>query len=130
MPLSEKGGAVAASTPTLDPGRKPPGSVATARPNVIERNIVDLTFAGAPLAARKVLNQIASSESQTYIIRTLHVRNEKDRGPPREQTVETTTPARPTQTNQIPAANTVLNFIVGHEHVEVSARIEMLRFTF
>ena len=87
---------------------------------LIERNIVDLTFQAAPSAARKVLNDITNSTGQFFIIRTLHVRNEKDKGPPREKAAE---PG--------PSPNeTGLNFNVGNEHIEVSARIEMLRFMF
>ena len=87
---------------------------------LVERNVVDLTFKAAPAAARKVLNEIASSTGQFFIIRTLNVRNEKNKGPPREKTAEAT-PSAP---------ETALNFIVGNEHIEVSARIEMVRFNF
>ena len=87
---------------------------------LIERNIVDLTFKAAAPAARKVLNDITNSTGQFFIIRTVSVRNEKDKGPPREKTAE----ANPS------ATETGLNFIVGNEHIEVSATIEMLRFTF
>ena len=87
---------------------------------LVERNVVDLTFKAAPAAARKVLNEIASSTGQFFIIRTLNVRNEKNKGPPREKAAEAT-PSAP---------ETALNFIVGNEHIEVSARIEMVRFTF
>jgi hypothetical protein len=88
--------------------------------SLMERNVVDLTFKAAPSAARKVLNEIVSSTGQFFIIRTLYVRNEKDKGPPRGKTAEATPPG----------TETGLNFIVGNEHIEVSARIEMLRFTF
>ncbi len=84
----------------------------------IDRNIVDLTFVAAPNAARKVLNEIASSSQQFYIIRALYVRNQQDKGPPREEI------AKPQ------SHGSALHFIVGDEHVEVSARIEMLRFRF
>jgi hypothetical protein len=87
---------------------------------LMERNVVDLTFKAAPAAARKVLNEIANSTGQFFIIRTLYVHNEKDKGPTREKAGE----ANP------PGTETALNFIVGNEHIEVSARIEMLRFTF
>jgi hypothetical protein len=97
---------------------EPSATASTA--NLVERNVVDLTFKAAPSAARKVLNEIASSTGQFFIIRTLSVRNEKDKGPPREKTAE----ANPS------ATETALNFIVGNEHIEVSARIEMLRFAF
>jgi hypothetical protein len=95
-------------------------SVAIAPPALLERNVVDLTFKATPAAARKVLNDIVSSTGQFFIIRTLYVRNEKDKGPPREKTAE----ANPSPTE------TGLNFIVGNEHIEVSARIEMVRFMF
>ena len=105
-------------------GQKPATSAepsATPSPaNLLERNVVDLTFKAAPAAARKVLNEIANSTGQFFIIRTLYVRNEKDKGPPREKTAET----KPS------ATETALNFIVGNEHIEVTARVEMLRFTF
>jgi hypothetical protein len=112
-------------------GQKPaePGAAASAV-NLVERNVVDLTFKAAPGVARKVLNEITSSNGQFYIIRTLYVHNEKDKGPPREKTAGPT-PVETTQANpaqQGPAAP--LNFIVGNEHIEVSARIEMLRFNF
>jgi hypothetical protein len=96
-----------------------PGATASTA-TLMERNVVDLTFKAAPSAVRKVLNEIVSSTGQFFIIRALYVRNEKDKGPPRGKTAEAT----PSGTE------TGLNFIVGNEHVEVSARIEMLRFTF
>ena len=118
--------------PTPAPARKgsPPRGQKSAKPaepgatpstaTLVERNVVDLTFKAAPAAARKVLNEIASSTGQFFIIRTLYVRNEKDKGPPREKGAE----GKPA------ATETGLNFIVGNEHIEVSTRIEMLRFTF
>jgi hypothetical protein len=96
-----------------------PSTTAATAP-LVERNVVDLTFKAAPAAARKVLNDIASSTGQFFIIRTLYVRNEMDKSPPREKTAE----PNPSGTE------TALNFIVGNEHIEVSARIEMARFTF
>jgi len=95
-------------------------SVAIAPPALLERNVADLTFKATPAAARKVLNDIVSPTGQFFIIRTLYVHNEKDKGPPREKTAE----ANPSP------AETGLNFIVGNEHIEVSARIEMVRFMF
>jgi len=96
---------------------------------MVERNVVDLSFKASPAAARKVLNQIANSTAQFYIIRTLYVRNEKDKGPPREKTAETNPPANAPSAPS-PPATASLNFIVGDEHIEISARVEMLRFTF
>jgi hypothetical protein len=135
-PLPEEHRASSTPTPPLAPGRKPattkPGAPATKlstpAPTLIERNMVDLTFKASPAAARKVLNEIANSSGQLFIIRTLYVRNEKDKGPPRQRTGEpsptATQQAAPTQAG----AAAPLNFIVGNEHIEVSATIEMLRF--
>ena len=131
--LPEEGGTSPTPTPSPTTGRRvataKPG--ATPMPKLIQRNIVDITFKAAPSAARKVLNEIASSTGQFFIIRTLYVRNEKDKGPPREKMAGPT----PTQRGQAAAAQpgaaaAPLNFIVGNEHVEVSATIEMLRFSF
>jgi hypothetical protein len=96
---------------------------------LIERNVVEVTFKAPPSAVRKVVNEITSSTGQFFIIRALYVHNEKDKGPPRERTA-TSAPAEtpPPSPGQSPAG--ALNFIVGNEHVEVSATIEMLRFTF
>lgn len=109
------------------------GKMAGAGPKVIEGSGVDLTFVAAPSAARKALNEIASAHQQLYVIRTLHVRNEKEKGPVREQTMAAVGNAAETPLSGAttpPSGNTALNFIVGNEHIETSARIEMLRFVF
>jgi hypothetical protein len=124
----EERGTSPATTPTPAGARKPPAAVVTG-PKMVERTVVDLTFASVPSAARKVLNQISSASQQFYIIRILHVRNEKDKGPPREQSLQTGAAAAPA-TPAKPSANAALNFIVGNEHIETSARIELVRFTF
>jgi hypothetical protein len=90
----------------------------------LERNVVETTFLSTPSAARKLVNQIAGANEQFCIIRLLHVRNEKEKGPPREVAGETA--AAPVK----PAPGTALNFIVGNERIETTARIEMVRFTF
>jgi hypothetical protein len=116
----------ASSTPTPSPAGRTATATKTAMPppTSLKRNIVDLTFKATPAAARKVLNEIANSSGQFFIIRTLYVHNEKDKGPSRQRTGEPAPAASPTQ----PGAAAPLNFIVGNEHVEVSATIEMLRF--
>lgn len=91
----------------------------------VERNAVEATFVSTPGAARKVINQIAAAQQQFCIIRLLHVRNEKQKGPPREvpeesATVGSTPPRSPA---------TGLNFIVGNERIETTAKIEIVRFT-
>jgi len=129
-PLPEEGGA--SPTPTPSAGQRvattaKPGGTPGAK--LIERNVVEVTFKAAPGAARKVMNEITNSTGQFFIIRTLYVHNEKDKGPPRERTgAPTPVPIAQASPGQSPAG--ALNFIVGNEHVEVSATIEMLRFTF
>ena len=130
--LPEERGASPTPTPSPTTGRrvatvKPSG---TPVPTLIERNIVDVTFKAAPSAARKVLNEISSSTGQFFIIRTLYVHNEKDKGPPREKMAGSMPAQRGQATAAQPGAAAPLNFIVGNEHIEVSATIEMLRFTF
>jgi hypothetical protein len=129
-PLTEEG--KGSPTPSPAPGRSlvtaKPGS--TPAPTLIERNVVDVTFKAAPGAARRALNEIAASSGQFFIIRTLYVHNEKDKGPPRERGASRT-PAPSIQVSPgQPGAVSALNFIVGNEHIEVSATIEMLRFMF
>ena len=126
MPLAEERGVPPARTPIR--GQKPVNTV-VAGSKMLERNVVDISFKASPSAARKVLNQIASSPAQFYIIRTLYVRNEKDKGPPRAKTAEPNPPAKEPSAPSHPA-NAPLTFIVGNEHIEISARIEMLKFTF
>jgi hypothetical protein len=139
-PLPEERGVSPAPTPkptavprrkgSAAPGQKPAEPSATVgAPNLVERNVVDLTFKAAPAGARKVLNEIVSSSGQFFIIRTLYVHNEKDKGPSREKTAETN-PSTPEAAGATQPGNAPLTFIVGNEHIEVSARIEMLRFTF
>jgi hypothetical protein len=101
-----------------------PQKAMTAAPTVVERAVADLTFTGSPAAMRKVLNQIATSDRQFFIVRALQVRNEQQKGPPREQSGPTAaTSAAPTN----PGA---LKFIVGNERLETAAKIELVRFAF
>ena len=131
-PLTEEGKTSPTPTPAAAPGRslataKPTGTPA---PKMIERNVVDVTFKAAPGVARKVFNEIAVSNGQFFIIRTLYVHNDKDKGPPRGQGASSTPAPNPQPAAGQPGAAAALNFIVGNEHIEVSATIEMLRFTF
>jgi hypothetical protein len=96
---------------------------AIAAKSPVERSTVDLTFAASPSAMRKVLNQIASSDKQFFIVRTLYVRNDQLKGPSRDQTTPASATAAATSPN-------TLKFIVGNEHVEATARIELVRFAF
>ncbi len=97
---------------------------ANAPKKLFERNVVEATFLSGPSTARKVINQIAGANQHFCIIRLLHVRNEKDKGPSRESAAETPGPSVPTAS---PAA--ALNFIVGNEKIETTAKIEIVRFS-
>ena len=128
-PLPEEGETALTATPPPTVGRRAPTAKpgGTPAPILVERNLVDLSFKAAPATARKALNEIAASTRQFFVIRTLYVHNEKDKGPSRERTASPTpAPSAPAR----PGAAGALNFIVGNEHIEVSATIEMLRFTF
>jgi hypothetical protein len=92
--------------------------------------VINLTFSSPPNAARKVLNQIVTSSQQFYIVRLLHVRNEKDKGPTRESPPTKTTTAAASSPTPAKTPAAAVSFIVGNEHVETSAQIELLRFTF
>ena len=126
-PLPEERRSSSAPTPSpATAGRTVTANkTATPPPTPLQRNIVDLTFKATPAAARKVLNEIANTSGQFFIIRTLYVHNEKDKGPQRRQTEPTQAPQA---ASPQPGAGAPLNFIVGNEHIEVSATIEMLRF--
>jgi hypothetical protein len=129
-PLPEERGG--SPTPTPSSGQRVATTAkagGTTTPKLIERNIVEISFKAAPGAARRVLNEITNSTGQFFIIRTLYVHNEKDKGPPHERTAAPT-PAPNPQPSPGQQGAGALNFIVGNEHVEVSATIEMLRFTF
>ena len=125
-PLPEERKSLSTPTPSPAAGRTA-AKTSTPPPTAMQRNVVDVTFKATPAAARKVLNEIANSSGQFFIIRTLYVHNEKDKGPPRQRT-EPTPPQAPQTTPPQPGAAAPLNFIVGNEHIEVSATIEMLRF--
>lgn len=130
VPLAQGSAAVATPAPIV--GRKPPAAAAMTNTPLIERNVIEAAFVGSPSALRRVLNQIATTEQQFYVVRTLDVLNENEKGPPREGSGAAVSPpvvGRGVAT-PAPSANSALNFIVGNEHVQASARIEMLRFTF
>jgi len=129
-PLPEEGRA--SPTPRPSPEQRvavtaKPGGTPT--PKLFERNVVEISFKAAPGVSRRVLNEITSSTGQFFIIRTVYVHNEKDKGPLRERTGAPAPAPRP-QASPGQSAAGALNFIVGTEHIEVSATIEMLRFTF
>ena len=99
--------------------RDPPAALPTGvKP--VERNAMEATFVSTPGAARKIINQLAAANEQFCIVRLLQVRNEKQKGPPREM---------PDESAAGPSPATGLSFIVGTERIETTAKIEIVRFT-
>ena len=118
----------------------PRGAMGVTAPKRIERNVVEFAISASPVAARKVINEISAADEQFFIIRSLHVKNQKEKGPPRESGASETANATPNSATKTTAAATpnptssappsaALNFIVGNEHIDVSARVEMVNFT-
>ena len=115
------------------PGAQRSGATGTT-PKPFERNTVEFAISGPPIAVRRVINEIASAHEQFFIMRSLHVKNQKDKGPLRETTPENPpnpTPAPAvttgrTQPSASPAPVAALNFIVGNEHLDMAARVEMV----
>ena len=111
-------------------GPRKPAAPAPSGPKMLERGVVDVTFASSPSAARKVLNQLGTSSQQFFVTRTLHVRNEQEKGPVREASPAAGATPPPAPVTCPRKAGSALTFIVGNEHIETSARIELIRFTF
>lgn len=130
-PLPEEQGRAPAPSNTKLP------ALASPVPRLLDRNVIDVTFVSTPVAARKVLNQIAGAPQQFLITRLLHVRNERGKGPARELAVDaagvplgTSLPSPAGAADAKRSTAGALNFIVGQERVETSARIEIVRFAF
>ena len=83
--------------------------------NVLESELVEITFLSTPAAARAVLNRIANAEDRLLVVRLLRIRNEHEKGPPRDPAGEKGT------------AGTTLEFIVGEERIETRTTIEIVR---
>jgi hypothetical protein len=124
------------SAPAFSSTSRKSGAIDPVGPQLVERRVVEATFVSSPAAARKVLNQITQTSQQFFIIRLLHIRNERDKGPLRDVgaekvdvvTLPSSEPAG--SAGAKPHTTAALNFIVGNERIETSARIEMVRFTF
>jgi len=122
----------AGATPTPTPVKSRPGAGARAaeeNEKIVDSTSVNLVFTGSPAAARKVFNQVASAKEQFYVIRTLQVKNQADKGPKRG---EAPAPAAPPPQEVAGAKGKTsepgITFIVGNEHLNVAAKIEIVRF--
>lgn len=125
--LPEEGGAAPTPTPTPGPRRGP--APATAGVKMVESSTVRASFAASPTALRRVINSIAGASRQFYIVRTLHVLNEKEAGPAREAAPVETPEAAP-EAAATPASVAGLTFIVGTEKLAADVAIEIPRFNF
>jgi hypothetical protein len=99
---------------------------------LIEERTVEFAISASPTAGRRVINQISAANDQFFIIRAIRVKNQKDKGPPRENAGPTAPipPPNPAGAGAAPAATPAgpLNFIVGNEHIDLSARVELVNF--
>jgi len=103
---------------------------------LIEQRTVEFAFSASPAAGRRVINQISADNEQFFIIRAIYVKNQKDKGPARETAagagaaIPLPTPVAQASASPAPAATPVgpLNFIVGNEHIDLSARVELVNF--
>ncbi|HEX4665122.1 MAG TPA: Amuc_1100 family pilus-like protein [Chthoniobacterales bacterium] len=111
-PLPEETPA-AASTRTSSRARPgAPPKPASGKEKMVDWTTVDLAFSGSPAAIRRAFNQIAAAPEQFYILRTLRIKNQVDKGPPRGG----------------PEAAPSISFIIGTEHVDVAAKVEIMKF--
>jgi hypothetical protein len=118
---------VAAASPPRGPQKPPPG------PKLIEQRTVEVSLSALPSAGRKAINQISAVNDQFFIVRAVYVKNQKDKGPPRENPAGTiaAAPSIPaTAAAPAPGATPAgpLSFIVGNEHIDLSARVELVNF--
>ncbi len=124
--LEEKG----AAGPPPTPGR---AGAAKATPaaeetgKIVDSTSIEVAFTASPAAARRVINQIAAAKEQFYILRTLQVKNQEDKGPKRGAVAEAPAVAPPSGATG-KAAEPSITFIVGTEHIEVAAKIEIMKF--
>ncbi|MBV9009272.1 MAG: Amuc_1100 family pilus-like protein [Verrucomicrobia bacterium] len=124
--------------PQLAPQRLPPTGETAEQKKQLATRAVEFTISAPASALRKVINQISSSGDQFYIIRTVHVKSQKDKGPTRETAsaaaATPTPPANPAgaTANATPASTPpgAIQFVVGNEHVDLSARVELVDFNF
>jgi hypothetical protein len=126
--ISHPGTATAAAPRAVAAPRTP--SKPSPGPKLIEQRTVEFAISASPTAGRRVINQIAAENEQFFIIRAIHVKNQKDKGPPRENVGLTAPIPPPNPTGATPAGTPSgpLNFIVGNEHIDLSARVELVNF--
>lgn len=121
----EKDGAI----PLPNPRARTGGSTKRTVEKIVESTSINVAFAGSPAAARRILNQVGAAKDQFYVLRTLVVKNQVDKGPRRggaEPAARAPQPA-PSATRS-KAKEPGIDFIVGTEHLDVVAKIEIVKF--
>ncbi|HEY2802064.1 MAG TPA: Amuc_1100 family pilus-like protein [Chthoniobacterales bacterium] len=110
-------------TPSRGRGRSRPSTAGV--PSPVSAQPIEIAFAGSPAAMRKFLNEVASVKEQLFVIRSLVVKNEQEKGPKRGGAPRAPSAVAASRTPNSADASTV-NFIVGNEHLKVSARIDII----
>lgn len=123
----------AGATPTPPPVRNRVSAgprAAEENEKIVDSTSINLVFTGSPAAARKVFNQVASAKEQFYVIRTLQVKNQADKGPKRGEPAAPAAAPPPSEVGGAKGKTSEpgISFIVGNEHLNVAAKIEIVRF--
>jgi hypothetical protein len=132
-PLAEE---KTAPTPTPAKARRSKSPLAAnAAPGIVEGNSLEFSFSASPTATRKVLNQLVTAREELFVIRTLVVKNQVDKGPKRESAPQEATARAASAPGVIPGAARTpaapgVSFIIGTEHLSVSAKIEIVTLNF
>ena len=90
----------------------------------VHKNTIEITFTAEQGRVRGALNAIVNSKKQFYIIRSLQIKNEKEKGPLR---AGTSGPATGGTGSSDPSQK--LQVIAGNEKLIVTARIEIVDFS-
>jgi hypothetical protein len=130
--LEEK--ATSTATPAKARRSKSPLAI-NAAPGAVEGNSLEFSFSASPTATRKVLNQIAAAKKELLIIRSLVVKNQVDKGPKRESAREEASAPVANSPRVIAGggrtpAGPAVSFIVGTEHLNISAKVEIANLNF
>ena len=124
-------GAASAASPAA--ATSPPRGAQKPPAKMIEQRTVEISLSASSSTGRKVINQISSASDQFFIIRAVYIKNQKDKGPARENPTATTAscpidPRRQGCPGPCATPSGPLNFIVGNEHIDLSARVELVNF--
>jgi len=95
-----------------------PSNSKTPKTTGVFKSAFEITFIAEQGRVRSALNSIVNSKKQFYIIRSLIVKNEKEKGPPRAE-ISGAGSLDPSQKLQV---------IAGNEKLIVTARIDMVDF--